>query len=386
MTKIVYIVVLLSVLPSCKKESPVTPPDETSCDFPAGNRSFSWRSDTVAFFPSTLGGIWAFSDNDAYLMGEIVLNDGAGTQVLGLHWDGTRWGRDINGSAREIGCVPNDVTGDGNTMVTVGYWILDSTSGPIVHPGLAEFNNFAKKWTHHRFQTVGALYAVWTDGKGYFLAVGENGTVYSRDGTGGSWTYSKAPTNFHFTSVAGVSKNEIYTRAVVSLVTGEQHTQYWKFNGIQWQNLYDGQDTTNSLLTLPGAEDAMYDVGVYRCARTDSLRLYLIGWESFLLESKGQNLDFRVTNLSQLGLPLRAIQRTGLKIDLFTPKDYWVLGTRYNLYHWNGNSFQRVIIPGLPNSDLQFGGQRRMVKTRSGRVFLPSEIDPQVYAVVQGTP
>jgi hypothetical protein len=319
-------------------------------------------------------------------MGEIIVNDEAGTQLPGLHWDGNRWGREIHGSAQEIGSRPNDVTGDANTMVTVGYWGFDSTSGMIVHPGVAEFNNLAKRWTRYRFQTIGQLRAVWTDGKGYFIAVGDNGTVYSKDGTGGSWTFSKAPTSFHFGNIAGVSKTEIYASAFLSLVTGVQYTQYWKFNGMQWQKLYDGQDSASSLLKLAGAEGAMFDVGAYRCPLTDSLRLYLIGWESFLLESKGQDLHFRLTNLSQLGLPLRATQRTALAIDLFTPKDYWVLGTRYNFYHWNGDNFQRVVIPGLPSSDLQFGAQRRMVKTKSGKVFLPSEVAPQVYVVIQGRP
>ena len=51
----------------CKKP-PTQPPDEkpTTCTYPAGNRNFTWRIDTVAWFPSSLGGVWALSDAYAY--------------------------------------------------------------------------------------------------------------------------------------------------------------------------------------------------------------------------------------------------------------------------------------------------------------------------------
>ena len=106
--------------------------------------------------------------------------------------------------------------------------------------------------------------------------------------------------------------------------------------------------------------------------------------ESFLLTSVDQSLNYDAINLSDLGLPLRQQGRTGLKIDLFTPNDVWIYGTRFNFYHWNGSNFQKMTIPGLPDDDQQFGSQRKMVKTKSGKVFFPTEVSSQVYVVAQG--
>jgi hypothetical protein len=43
-------------------------------------------------------------------------------------------------------------------------------------------------------------------------------------------------------------------------------------------------------------------------------------------------------------------------------------------------------MPGLPDDDAHFGNQRKMIKTSTGKIFLPTEVSSQVYVVVQGTP
>jgi hypothetical protein len=388
----VFIILLFFSGTECHKPPPVVPPEPTTCEYPAGNRTFTWRIDTIAWFPSTLGGVWTFSDTDAYVIGTIV--DGKAPYVSrpARHWNGTVWEDSIHGTWGydnlteqwgDISVSPrNDVTGDDHFLVAVGY----GAKTGFISAGVVEFDNKVKKWKSYEFQTRGELRSVWTDGKGYFIAVGDNGMVYIKDGYSSSWTYQKAPTYFNLNGIVGISKNEIYIHSALSLATGENYHQYWKFNGVQWLKLYDEQDTTGTIVKLQGTENAMYDIAAYRCSITDSLKLYLIGWESFLLESKGQELNYHITNLTQIGLPLRNIGRTAFRINLFSPNDLWIFGTRYNFYHWNGNDFQKIVVPGLPNDDMQFGWQGKMIKTLSGRVFLPSEVSSQVYVVVQGTP
>lgn len=356
------------------------PPLPTNCEYPAGNRNFTWRFDTVAWWPSTLGGVWVFSDSDAYVMGYVVTKDSPATVILGRHWNGINWETNINGTVDEIKHVANDVTGDGHYMVSVGNWSINPPK-----PALGEFDNRTKRWRGYQFQTQGELRSVWTDGSGYFIAVGDNGMVYIKNGYAATWVYSQAPTNFSFYRVTGVSKTEMYLLGYKS-VSGTTYPQFWKYDGSQWLRLRDDLDTTGTVLKFPEADNSMGDMAVVRCSYTDSVKLYIIGWESYLVESKGNQLNFKITNLSELGLPLRSIGRTGLDISLYSPNDYWVFGTRYNFYHWNGNNFQHMIIPGLPNDDIQFGDQRKMVKTKSGKVFLPTEVNSQVYVVVQGTP
>ena len=366
----------------CKKP-PTQPPDEkpTTCTYPTGNRNFNWSIDTVAWFPSTLGGIWAFSDSDAYLMGNIFQRpNGVSTGYVGLHWNGKKWDTNINGTVEEIKHVANDVTGDDHYMVSVGNWSIDPPK-----PALGEFDNNTKKWKGYQYQIQGELRSVWTDGKGYFIAAGDNGMVYTKDGYTADWVYQKAPTEFNFFRVHGISKDELYLRCDKA-VPGNHFQQIWSYSNSVWLKLVDNQDTTNTPIKIPEAGFSIYDVSALRCSITDSLKLYIIGDESFVFESKGQSLDFRKTNLSKLGLPLKQNARTGLDINAFSPNDIWIFGTRYNFYHWNGSNFQKIDILGLPNDDNQFGDQRKMIKTSSGKLFLPTEVSSQVYVIVQGTP
>ena len=369
---------------SCKKEEPpcttCPPPAPTNCTYPAGNRSFTWRSDTVAWFPSKLGGVWAFSDSDAYLMGNIIqYPNGNFAGYVGLHWNGIRWDSNINGTVEEVKHVANDATGDDHYMVSVGNWSINPPK-----PALGEFDNRTKRWQGYQFQTAGELRSVWTDGNGYFIAAGDDGMVYTKDGYAAGWVYSQAPTNFNFYKLAGVSKNEIYLLGYKNLPTGESYVQILKHDGQLWIKMYDTQDPTNQ--ALPLVREYVGDVIPLRCGITDSLKLYTTGTNSYLFETRGQDVPFLKTNLADWGLPLQSNGRTGLDINAYSPNDLWIFGTRYSFYHWNGSDFQRMIVPGLPNDDMSFGDQKKMVKTSTGKLFLPTEVSSQVYVVIQGTP
>ena len=342
----------------CKKE-PTQPPDDkpTTCTYPTGNRNFTWSIDTVAWFPSTLGGVWAFSDTDAYLMGNIFQRpNGVSTGYIGLHWNGKKWDTNINGTVDEIKHVANDVIGDDHYMVSVGNWSIDPPK-----PALGEFDNRIKKWKGYQFQIQGELRSVWTDGKGFFIAAGDNGMVYTKDGYTAEWVYQKAPTEFNFYKLTGISKNEIYILGYKS-VGGITYPQIWRYDGTNWLKLLDDIDSTGTVLKIPETEHIIGDLYAARCSFSDSLRLYIVRWESNLFETKGSSFQFKKTNLKEFGLPLRNIGRTAQRIFGFSPNDIWIFGTRYNFYHWNGSNFQKIVIPGLPNDDSQFGDQRKMIK------------------------
>ena len=362
----------------CHKSIIYPPP--TSCEFPPGNRVFTWRTDTVAWWPSEVGGVWAFSDTDAYVMGNISGPTVPGQKHYpGLHWNGKVWDTTLSWDD-SINSYANDVAGDDHFLVTAGYWDIGDE-----HAGVNEFDNRTKKWTGYQFQTPGRLYSVWTDGDGYYIAVGDNGTVYTKDGYTASWVYSKAPTGFDLVRITGVSRSEMYAAGVHDLVTGQEYDQYWKFDGRQWYKVFDNQDTTGNVIKLTGDYSAMLDIAAYRCTVTDSLELYLVGTNSFLLQSRGQSLNYSVVDLSGLGLPLHDMSRTSYIVNLFTPNDIWILGSGFNYYQWNGANFQQVVIPGLPPPGTMLG-YRNMIKTKSGKVFFPTQVAPWVYVVAQGTP
>jgi len=386
MTRILFLVTLLSIVAlnfSCKK-SPTQPPDEkpTTCTYPPENRNFTWQMDTVAWFPSTLGGVWAFSDSDAYVMGYIFENKPPYSFSVGLHWNGKIWDKSINGSFGEIKHYPNDVTGDGFFMVTAGYWAIGQEKA-----GLGEFDNRTKKWKGYQFQTQGELRSIWTDGKGYFIAAGDNGMVYTKDGYAAEWVYQKAPTEFNFYKVVGISKSEIYLRAARSLATGEHYAQIWKYFNNSWSKLMDNQDTMNTLIKiLPSANgNIVNDIDVYRCSMTDSLLLVLTGSESYEFYSKGNSNEFREVNLTSKGLQLSLLKKTGLYVTLYSPNDYWITSGYYNIYHWNGKDFKKIEpSPTWPYGQ-PWGVVSRIKKNDSGKIWMLLEMEPQVYSVIQGS-
>jgi hypothetical protein len=329
-----------------------------------------------------MGGIWAFADDDAYVMGSIWQGIGSERQFhLGLHWNGSEWSGNINGTIEDIKHVTNDVTGDKFYMVSVGNWSIDPSK-----PGIGEFDNRTKKWKGFQFEAKGELRAVWTDGNGFFVAAGDNGMVYTKNGYNTGWVFEQAPTEFHFSRMTGVSKREIYIHGVLSMPTGEYYHQLWKLGDGNWQKLLDTREPEGMPIHIPETGETISDVAAFRCARTDSLYLYLTGWESFRFESEGQDPTFTKINLRDEGLPLRAIGQSAWQISVFSPKDIWIRAARYQIWHWNGTDYRKIEpVPSWPYGQL-WGSISRMQKSESGKVWMLLETNNQVYSVVQGTP
>jgi hypothetical protein len=359
--------------------TPVVAPLSANCDYPLGNRNYKWRLDTVAWFPSVLGGIHAFSDSDVYLMGYIGEGKPPYRIFVGLHWNGSQWTSDINGSYDNILHFANDVAGDNNHLVSVGYWAIGNQKA-----GLAEYVNSSKTWKGYQFQTPGSLRNIWTDGNGYYMAVGDSGMVYSKDGYTSDWIYQKVNTDFSFYKITGTSKNEIFSLGYKT-IAGTTYSQIWKYNGTVWNKILDDYDSSGMIINIPEAEHIITDIYAFRCLITDSLRLYVVGRESNIFFSKGSAPHFVKTNLTNYGLYLNALNRSAQGISGFNINDIWVYGVRFTIYHWNGVDFQQLSIPGIPDKNLA-PDYSRIKKTSSGKIFFPMEISSQVYVVAQGTP
>jgi len=357
--------------PDEKKPPIIIPPTPTNCEYPPGNRNFTWRLDTVAWWPSWLGGVHAFSDSDAWVMGSLV--SPTGESYVGWHWDGKKWNEKVD--FLTILMKPNDVAGDDNYMVSVGYLMFTG-----IRPAIAEFNNRTKQWQRYDFaQTPGELRSVWTDGKGYFIAVGDNGMVYTKDGYTAEWVYSKAPTEFNFTKVTGINKNEMYFYAHKFLISGESFSQIWKYFNCNWTKLLDTQDSVDMAIQISEAGSQVNNIAVSRCSITDSLLIYIVGKALYEFSTEGHSLVFKKKELA-------ALSRGIGYISLFSPKDYWISALEYQLYHWNGSNLQKIEpIPTLPYGQL-WGDIRSIRKGSSGKIWMVVEMSSQVYAVIQGTP
>lgn len=374
-----FLISLSFIFLGCPSDKPpiIIPPTPTSCEYPPGNRNFSWRLDTVAWFPSWIGGVHAFSDSDAWIMGDIVYPNGESYSAV--RWDGTSWNEKVDFPTVLMNA--NDVTGDNNLLIGVGYRLIAGEKAAI-----AEYNNTTKKWTTYQFEKLGDLRSVWTDGKGYFIAVGDNGMVYTKNSYNASWVYQKAPSGFNIVKVTGVSKSEIYMLGD-SAIPGGHFQQLWKYSSSGWNKLMDNFDSTNTTIQIPESGDAIYDLATYRYPISDSLYMYIVGRESFIFLNKGNSsTGFVKNNLASQGLPLSALQIPVGRIFLFSPNDYWITGLRYYSYHYNGVNFQKMVtITTLPYGDL-WGATSKIQKMNSGMIWIVLEMHSQVYAVLQGKP
>jgi hypothetical protein len=218
------------------------------------------------------------------------------------------------------------------------------------------------------------------------MATGDNGMTYTKDGYTAEWVYSLAPTDYHLTKITGISKNEIYIQAFKYTQLNEPLHQLWKLHNGEWFKLMDTVNPSGLPIQVAEAEGNITDLAVFRCERTDSLSLYLTGWESFRFESAGQNLSFEKNNLRNDGLPLRAMGQSAWQISVFSPKDIWIRAARYQIWHWNGTDYRKIEpVPSWPYGQL-WGSISRMQKSESGKVWMLLETNNQVYSVVQGTP
>ncbi|MBN8704295.1 MAG: hypothetical protein J0L62_00350 [Bacteroidetes bacterium] len=375
--KYTFLGLILLSLFSCN--DPDNSKENKTCEFPAGNRNFTWRVDTVGWWPSEMGGVYAFSDDDAYAAG--YFSDKKGNINSVLHWDGKKWSPVIfSNPIAELGNNPNDVTGDGEIMVTVGLYDYSSPK-----PGIGEYNNSTKKWKGYQFQNDGGLNSVWTDGQGYFIAAGDNGIIFEKDGYNAGWVYKKLNSDFTFYKIAGISKNEIFILGYKDPVAQKATNQVWSKGKSGWSKIFDDRDTSGMPLKIPEGYDSYAGISAFRCEIENSLNIYLVGWESVLYKAKGPPGKFEITNLANLGLTLRSQRKYASDITLFSPNDFWISGENYSFFHWNGSNFQPIKIPILPENISSVPRTKRFFKTNTGKIFIPSELETdQILAVLQG--
>jgi hypothetical protein len=374
--------VLILFISSCSLFSGNDKKKDDSCDWPIGNRNYTWRIDTVGYWPSDLGGLYVFNDSTAFITGRVETKNSE--LLTGLRWNGKAWLTDIYSPSPSypIGHYGNDATGVDTLMVSVGYWGLKLDQAAI-----GEFNLKTKTWTKYQFETIGSLNSVWTDGKGYYIAVGDNGVMYSKDSPNSDWVFSRMEDEFNLTKVSGVSKSELY-------ISGYKQPDPRSFaisriyRILQGQNikLYDTQNPEQSILKL-NKSDEVSRLSVYRCTSTDSLYLAISANTTFKLTSYGHELDFKELNLHEF-IPFNTINISSGEVFMSTPNDIWVPTIYYGLYHYNGLNVQKIeTIPGLPYGNTNdWGIVRKMVFSKSGKIWMLMETKVQNYILIQGTP
>jgi hypothetical protein len=148
----------------------------------------------------------------------------------------------------------NDATGDDTVLVTVGYWA--GTSNESI--ATARYSNITNTWSMYKPDIEGRLLDVWTDSKGFYVAVGFSGLVATSENSGLDWNVSKGAEDhlddYILQDVNGVSKNDYFIQG--SRYNTEHSTyQYvlWRVKDGIWMKWIDSvneEETKSELLFL----------------------------------------------------------------------------------------------------------------------------------------
>lgn len=347
-----------------KKDNPIDPPLPTSCDELKTTNDYTWRIDTVGHWPSDLGGVYAFSDSDAYAMGHI--DDGKSAVFAGLHWDGKNWREITSGTGTEIGHTSVAVIGDQNMMVSVGY---AGVANPT--PVLAEFDNRTKKWKATKFSGFGAVTSIWTDGSGLFLAGGSDGKIFRKNGYTASWETLSNPFTGQINYLEKLPDGELW----VATTDANFSVEFWRQKNNQWQKVYDGA-YPDSTRYIQNGFDRLQGFDLYYCSVTKKLELFAFSTRVLTLTyipEKDRFLDYGGPYTSDLGYWGRAAK-------VFAPNDIWFWGRAW--LHWDGKTLKRFQFPGYS----AFITGKTPSRTKSGKIFLPLNNEGQTWLVAQGTP
>lgn len=353
-----------------EKKDPVDP-SVKSCENSKSTHEFTWRVDTIGYSVSNVAGIWAFSDSDVYVIGNLTIsrpNDPNPKGSLGLHWDGKTWSKNIYGTWLEIGNDPESLTGDKSELVVVG----DGFGYNV--PAIGEFNNATKKWKTTQFTDDGIFLSAWTDGTGYFLAGGTNGILYERKNRSSGWTKINGPLNGNIFSLTGVSSKLFFAFMYAPFSNNEE---VWMSKNGKWTQIYSTENP-DLKTALPGTKGTrIHHIDGFFCDVTKVFTLYTTSTPFQVFELKEADSLF-----TKVSIPFTSQVPTYWQaIMVIKPNDLWVHGNY--LFHWDGKTVKEIVIPGYPG----YAKSRQVAQTTTGKVFLPlykNEGGPWIMAI--GTP
>jgi len=374
--KIVVLCFYFSIV-SCKNPTENTilnPPVSIDCNEPKSTQNYTWRIDTIGDFGSHLGGIYAFSDTDAYAMGFLWSNKKNGTAER--HWNGKVWSENVYATGLEIGHYSLAATGDEKIMISVGY----ASVGNPVH-ALAEFDNRTKKWKKKVFSQPGQFYSVWTDKKGFYAAGGSNGFLVFKNSEGSDWVEQSVPSEAKGTIkyLKGIDFNDLFI-TVEKVENLDYYRQLWRLQNKKWKKIYDPlQPDSVRYLKTNGRTD-FFGFDLSYCPSNNLLTLYAFGNTVEIYHYNS------VTNrFIEADVPYReGIGGSAQAINAYSPNDIWFRGVLW--HHWDGKTVKYLDFPGYEAFDNSWNATR----SPSGKVFIPLGRSEgsfgYTWVIAQGTP
>jgi len=196
----IFLLTLVIILSSsaCHKSKEPSGSDTTS-------HSFVWTADTIGTYFSSLRDVWGTDVNNVYAVGYIVLSDSPYTYTAIMHWDGTQW----TSSNYQDGTLDGIYGFSANDIWVVGEVPLAGSPYELIS------HWDGRKWNSTEFNQYGPLTKIWGTNSSSVNAVGLGGLILYYDGH--SWNQQQSGTSLDLRSVWGIDDSHVY--AVVTRIT-----------------------------------------------------------------------------------------------------------------------------------------------------------------------
>ncbi len=144
---------------------------------PLSSHDFHWEIDTLGEYGSGLRDVFAFSENDVWVVGEIITNVHTGDKSNAAHWDGTKW------ELHKIPAVAFHGMIYEKHIIQAIYGFNDHELWMFSLIGSSIYIN-ENEWRSEFVEDLkGIIYDIWGTSSTNLYFVGGNGTIVHYDGS-----------------------------------------------------------------------------------------------------------------------------------------------------------------------------------------------------------
>ncbi len=326
---VALVLMLAGLNQSCKHPTSVTP-DSTKCDtcnkpcdtcnkptIDTTSHNFTWMQFLNVGNENDMTGCWVFGPN--YILANnayMHMWNGSAWKTLNLYCTDPMIGRNINGSMSGCSIFAFD---------TSDYWLTDGITFHYMGGGIVESYRVTYTTSPH------ALHTAWGTSSSDMYFVGDSGTILHFDGT--NWTKMNSGTTTDIHSIWGTGDNNIWACGTDDPNT--TITVLLHYNGNSW--------SVDAETDMPTSQSGGFE-SVWTC---DSTTTHQVAWTSgTTIYHKTDNGPW-VRDTESLTLDLSGFFVTGS-----APNNVFAAGTRGDIIHWNGltwNQYNQYYSPGDPN-------------------------------------
>ncbi len=318
-------VILFIIICTCSEST--SPPPNNGPDTTSHN--FVWQIDTFhtnQFQSNIFWDIRAVAEDNVWAVGTVYVDstdsmDNYIEPYNAAHWDGVLW------NLKRFKYNSDGYLTVINTIRSIWYFSDNNIwfgSGSIFH-----FNGKQTKLIHRpNLENFESVQHLWAASENEIYAVGTKGLILKYNGSG--WNKMASGTDMDFQDIWGTIDKETGQVEVWAVGFDEQeyHGIVLKYNGEKWETLFSSEKSIYG-----EGNDHKRPIAVF--GFTDSVYIALDGFETSKIVRHSKKDFTAYTYVNEVG------QGAIIAINGASKNDYFAVGFRDVVLHYNGSSFKK---------------------------------------------